>query len=44
MKVLQVFGTRHEAIKIESELEYKPEHTFEIGLKDTLEWYLNNED
>lgn len=29
--------------KIESELGYKPVHTFETGFANTLEWYLNNE-
>ena len=29
--------------KIESELGYKPVHTFETSFANTLEWYLNNE-
>ena len=30
--------------KIEKELGWKPKHKFEDGLKDTIQWYLNNED
>ena len=30
--------------KIENELGWKPEYTFETGIKKTIEWYLNNED
>lgn len=32
-----------DAGKIERELGWKPEETFETGLKKTVEWYLNNE-
>jgi len=32
-----------DASKIERELGWKPEETFETGLKKTVEWYLNNE-
>ncbi len=28
--------------KIERELGWKPKHTFEDGLRNTIEWYLNN--
>tara|TARA_Y100000296_G_scaffold37900_1_gene43843 strand:+ start:2743 stop:3789 length:1047 start_codon:yes stop_codon:yes gene_type:complete len=31
-----------DASKIEKELGWKPEETFESGLKKTVEWYLNN--
>lgn len=31
-----------DAAKIEKELGWKPEETFETGLKKTVEWYLNN--
>ncbi len=30
--------------KIEKELGWKPQHNFEDGLKETIQWYLNNED
>lgn len=30
--------------KIEKELGWKPKHNFEDGLKETIQWYLNNED
>ena len=30
--------------KIENELGWKPKHNFEEGLKETIKWYLNNED
>lgn len=30
--------------KIEKELGWKPQETFESGLRKTVEWYLNNED
>ena len=30
--------------KIEKELGWKPKHKFEDGLKETIQWYLNNED
>lgn len=31
-----------DAAKIEKELGWKPQETFETGLKKTVEWYLNN--
>ena len=31
-----------EATKIERELGWKPKHTFEHGLRETVEWYLEN--
>ncbi|MBA2081022.1 dTDP-glucose 4,6-dehydratase [Aeromonas veronii] len=31
-----------DASKIERELEWKPEETFESGIRKTVEWYLNN--
>lgn len=30
--------------KIEKELGWKPKHKFEDGLRETIQWYLNNED
>ena len=30
--------------KLETELGWKPEHTFDTGILETIEWYLNNED
>ncbi|RYL97092.1 dTDP-glucose 4,6-dehydratase, partial [Sporolactobacillus sp. THM7-7] len=30
--------------KIETELGWKPKHTFETGIKDTIQWYLDHED
>lgn len=30
--------------KIEKEIGWKPKHNFENGLKETIQWYLNNED
>jgi dTDP-glucose 4,6-dehydratase len=30
--------------KIRSELGWNPSHTFEAGLKETIQWYLNNQD
>jgi dTDP-glucose 4,6-dehydratase len=32
-----------DASKIEKELGWKPEETFETGLKKTVQWYLNNQ-
>ncbi|MFT9172624.1 MAG: dTDP-glucose 4,6-dehydratase [Liquorilactobacillus satsumensis] len=29
--------------KIETELGWKPKYTFEVGIQETVEWYLNNE-
>ncbi|GAC41562.1 dTDP-glucose 4,6-dehydratase [Paenibacillus popilliae] len=31
-----------DATKITTELGWKPKHTFETGIKETIEWYLNN--
>ncbi|MBF4438128.1 dTDP-glucose 4,6-dehydratase, partial [Vibrio anguillarum] len=31
-----------DASKIERELGWKPEETFESGIRKTVEWYLNN--
>lgn len=31
-----------DAAKIERELDWKPEETFESGIRKTVEWYLNN--
>lgn len=33
-----------DASKIERELEWKPEETFETGLRKTVAWYLNNQE
>lgn len=33
-----------DASKIERELGWKPEETFETGLRKTVQWYLNNKD
>ena len=30
--------------KIQSELGWKPEYTFEVGIKQTIQWYLDNQD
>ena len=30
--------------KIRSDLGWEPSHTFEAGLKETIEWYLENQD
>ena len=32
-----------DASKIEQELGWRPEHTFEEGLRKTVDWYLTNE-
>ncbi len=32
------------ANKIMSELDWKPEYTFETGIRQTIQWYLNNEE
>ena len=32
-----------DASKIERELGWKPEESFETGIRKTVEWYLNNE-
>jgi len=31
-----------EPSKIMTELDWKPKHTFETGIKETIQWYLNN--
>lgn len=31
-----------DATRITTELGWKPKHTFETGIKETIEWYLNN--
>ena len=33
-----------DASKIEKELAWKPEETFETGIRKTVEWYLSNQD
>jgi dTDP-glucose 4,6-dehydratase len=33
-----------DAGKIEKELGWKPAHTFETGLRETVQWYLDNQD
>jgi len=33
-----------DADKLKRELGWKPEHTFEQGIADTVEWYLSNQD
>jgi dTDP-glucose 4,6-dehydratase len=33
-----------DATKLERELGWKPEETFETGIRKTVEWYLNNQD
>ncbi|MBY8185551.1 dTDP-glucose 4,6-dehydratase [Vibrio fluvialis] len=33
-----------DAAKIERELDWKPEETFESGIRKTVEWYLNNKE
>ncbi|MNF13468.1 dTDP-glucose 4,6-dehydratase 2 [compost metagenome] len=30
--------------KITNELGWKPKHTFETGIKETIQWYLNNKE
>ena len=30
--------------KIETELGWKPKYTFETGIKETIDWYMNNQD
>jgi dTDP-glucose 4,6-dehydratase len=32
-----------DATKMERELDWKPQETFETGLRKTIEWYLSNE-
>lgn len=31
-----------DSTKIQEELGWKPEYTFEVGIKETIEWYLDN--
>jgi dTDP-glucose 4,6-dehydratase len=33
-----------DASKIERELGWKPVHTFEQGIRETVRWYLDNQD
>ena len=33
-----------DATKIKAELGWKPAYTFETGIRETLQWYLNNQD
>jgi dTDP-glucose 4,6-dehydratase len=33
-----------DASKIERELGWKPAYTFERGIRETVKWYLNNQD
>ena len=33
-----------DATKLEKELGWKPNETFETGIRETVEWYLNNQD
>ena len=33
-----------DATKLEKELGWKPQETFETGIRKTVEWYLNNQD
>lgn len=33
-----------DASKIDGELGWKPQETFESGIRKTVEWYLSNED
>ena len=33
-----------DAAKIERELDWKPAHTFETGIRETVRWYLDNQD
>jgi dTDP-glucose 4,6-dehydratase len=33
-----------DATKISNELGWKPEETFETGIRKTVQWYLNNQD
>jgi dTDP-glucose 4,6-dehydratase len=30
--------------KLEKELGWRPQETFETGIRKTVEWYLNNQD
>ncbi|HJE96912.1 MAG TPA: GDP-mannose 4,6-dehydratase, partial [Ligilactobacillus acidipiscis] len=30
--------------KIETELGWQPKYTFDTGIEETVDWYLNNED
>jgi dTDP-glucose 4,6-dehydratase len=31
-----------DSTKIQNELEWKPKYTFEVGIKETIQWYLDN--
>ncbi|HVR82174.1 MAG TPA: GDP-mannose 4,6-dehydratase, partial [Luteimonas sp.] len=33
-----------DASKLQDELGWKPAHSFEQGIADTVDWYLNNQD
>ena len=33
-----------DALKVMSELGYKPDETFESGIRKTVRWYLDNEE
>jgi dTDP-glucose 4,6-dehydratase len=33
-----------DSTKIQNELGWKPKYTFETGIKETVEWYLNNQE
>ena len=33
-----------DATKLEKELGWKPQETFETGIRKTVKWYLNNQD
>ena len=33
-----------DATKIQNELKWKPQESFETGLRKTVKWYLNNKD
>ena len=35
--------SRTDATKLEKELEWRPQETFETGIRKTVEWYLENE-
>ncbi|MBR1610885.1 MAG: GDP-mannose 4,6-dehydratase, partial [Methanobrevibacter sp.] len=30
--------------KIQDELGWNPDYTFEVGIKETIQWYLDNQD
>ena len=33
-----------DSTKIQTDLEWKPKYTFEIGIKETIKWYLDNQE